>query len=232
MPDRWNHVLPKDWIQRLDKKYRIDEIEMGDHVLNKIEKNYRINGTLFLFIGRGIAEATDRFYIMARNAKVDEIIFLGTCASLVDDLDTGDINIPRFVLPWEDMSAEYVNAFEAIPKANESLVRKITETAEKASRKYGIKVANDNHATVELFYGETVALLGFFRQMNISTIDMELSALYRLSAAFDKKAVGILRVGDRPLHKEEYWSNKHKNKQEKKEQGKEVILRIIESLIK
>ena len=141
-------------------------------------------------------------------------IFLGTAASLVDNLDAGDINIPRFVLPWEDISSEYVDTFEAIPKADESLVKKVTEKAKKYAAKYDLKVANDNNATVELFYGETIRLLEFFKQMNISTIDMELSALYRLAAAFNKKAVGILRVGDRPLHKEEYWTSKHKDKKE------------------
>jgi Purine-nucleoside phosphorylase len=150
---------------------------------------------------------------------------------LVDDLDTGDINIPKFVLPWEELSSEYVNAFEFLPVGNNILIDELTKKAEIYARSYGLKVKNDNHATVELFYGETLELLKFFKQMSVSTIDMELSALYRLAAAFGKKAAGILEVGDRPLHKEEFFSQKHKNKKDRRDRSKEVVFKIIASLL-
>ena len=219
------------WIDRLKKKYKVETFKTGDRHLSKIEKNYRIKDTLFLFINRGVAEATDRFYILAKNPKVKDIIFLGTAASLVDDLDAGDINIPKFVLPWEELSSEYVNAFEFLPVGNTELINNLTKRAKKYAQTYNLKVKNDNHATVELFYGETVELLKFFKQMSISTIDMELSALYRLAIAFGKKAAGILEVGDRPLHKEEFFSQKHKNKKNKRNESKEVIFKIVESLL-
>ncbi len=230
-PIEWNRVFPDDWIDRLKKKYKVETFKTGDRHLTKIEKNYKIKDTLFLFINRGIAEATDRFYILAKNPKVKDIIFLGTAASLVDDLDAGDINIPKFVLPWEELSSEYVNAFEFLPVGNTELINNLTKRAKKYAQTYNLKVKNDNHATVELFYGETVELLKFFKQMSISTIDMELSALYRLAAAFGKKAAGILEVGDRPLHKEEFFSQKHKNKKNRRNESKEVIFKIVESLL-
>ena len=230
-PIEWNRVFPDDWIDRLKKKYKVETFKTGDRHLTKIEKNYKIKDTLFLFINRGIAEATDRFYILAKNPKVKDIIFLGTAASLVDDLDAGDINIPKFVLPWEELSSEYVNAFEFLPVGNTDLINNLTKRAKKYAQTYNLKVKNDNHATVELFYGETVELLKFFKQMSISTIDMELSALYRLAAAFGKKAAGILEVGDRPLHKEEFFSQKHKNKKNRRNESKEVIFKIVESLL-
>ncbi len=230
-PIEWNRVFPDDWIDRLKKKYKVETFKTGDRHLSKIEKNYRIKDTLFLFINRGVAEATDRFYILAKNPKVKDIIFLGTAASLVDDLDAGDINIPKFVLPWEELSSEYVNAFEFLPVGNTELINNLTKRAKKYAQTYNLKVKNDNHATVELFYGETVELLKFFKQMSISTIDMELSALYRLAAAFGKKAAGILEVGDRPLHKEEFFSQKHKNKKNRRNESKEVIFKIVESLL-
>ena len=230
-PIEWDRVFPNDWIDRLRKEFKVEILKTGDRHLSKLENNYRIKDTLFLFINRGIAEATDRFYILAKNPKVKEIIFLGTSASLIDDLDTGDINIPKFVLPWEELSSEYVNAFEFLPVGNNVLVDKLTKETNRFAQNYSLKVKNDNNATVELFYGETTELLEFFKQMNISTIDMELSALYRLSAAFDKKAAGILEVGDRPLHKEEFFSQKHKNKKNKRNESREVIFRVVKSLL-
>ncbi|MCL4362772.1 hypothetical protein M1585_04800 [Candidatus Parvarchaeota archaeon] len=230
-PIEWDRVLPNDWIDRLSKEYKVKAIKPGDRHLSKLENNYQIKDTLFLFMNRGIAEATDRFYILARNPKVKEILFLGTAASLVDDLDTGDINIPKFVLPWEELSSEYVNAFEFLPVGNNNLINELTKKAKAYSQIYNLKVKNANNATVELFYGETVELLEFFREMNISTIDMELSALYRLAKAFGKKAAGIVEVSDRPLHKEEFFSQKHKNKKNRRNESKEVIFKIIESLL-
>ncbi|MCL4396864.1 hypothetical protein M1494_00770 [Candidatus Parvarchaeota archaeon] len=230
-PIEWDRVFPNDWVERLGKEYKVETLETGDRHLSKIEKNYKIKDTLFLFINRGIAEATDRFYILAKNPKVKDIIFLGTAASLVDDLDSGDINIPKFVLPWEELSSEYVNAFEFLPVGNADLINNLTKRAKKYAQSYGLKVKNDNNATVELFYGETTELLEFFKQMNVSTIDMELSALYRLANAFKKKSAGIVRVSDRPLHNEEFFSNKHKNKKNRGNESKEVIFKIIESLL-
>ncbi|MGC8533748.1 MAG: hypothetical protein ACP5MV_03950 [Candidatus Parvarchaeum sp.] len=231
-PIEWNRVLPDDWIERLSKEYSIKTFKSCDRHSSKIESNYKIKDTLFLFINRGVAEATDRFYILAKNSKVKEIIFLGLAASLVDSLDAGDINIPKFVLPWEDISSDYVNAFEFLPVGDKALIDKLTKITKEYTGSYNLKVKNDNHATVELFYGETVQLLEFFKQMNVSTLDMELSALYRLSAAFGKKAAGILEVGDRPLHKEEFFSEKHKNKKELMNKSKEVVFKVIESLLK
>lgn len=231
-PIEWNRVLPDDWIDRLKKKYKVETLKTGDRHLRKLENNYKIEDILFLFINRGIAEATDRFYILAKNPKVKEIMFLGTSASLVDDLDTGDINIPKFVLPWEELSSEYVNAFEFLPVGNNGLIEDLTKRAKRYAQSYNLKVKNSNNATVELFYGETTELLEFFKQMNVSTIDMELSALYRLAGAFGKKAAGILQVGDRPLHKEEFFSQKHKNKKNRRNESREVVFKVIESLLK
>lgn len=231
-PIEWTRVLPDDWIERLSKKYKVETLKTGDRHLSKLENNYRVKDSLFLFINRGVAEATDRFYILAKNPKVKEIIFLGTAASLVDGLDAGDINIPKLVLPWEDLSSEYVNAFEFLPIGDNNLIDRLTRAAKKYAQKRGLKVKNDNHVTVELFYGETVELLEFFKQMNISTIDMELSALYRLANAFKKRAAGILRVSDRPLHNEEFFSDKHKSKKARRNRSKEVVFDVIRSLIK
>ncbi len=232
-PIEWNRVLPDDWIERLkDEGYRICEILPGDRHLRKIEKNYRINNTLFLFVGRGLTEATDRFYILVRNPKVKEIIFLGTTASLVDFLDRGDVNIPKYALPWESVSSKYIDVSEAIPRANEELLSKVTEIAKEYSKEFGLNVGNYNHTTVELFYEETIELLEFLREFNIATIDIELSALYRLSKYFGKKAVGILRVGDRPLHKEDIFSEEYKKKENRKKLGKELIFRVVKKLIK
>ncbi len=231
-PIEWNKVLPDDWIDRLSKKYKVQTIKSADSHLSKMENNYRIKNTLFLFINRGIAEAADRFYVLAKNPKVKEVIFLGSAASLVDDLDTGDINIPRFAIPWEDISSEYVNVFEFLPVGNENLIDELTKRTKKYAQVYGLKVKNSNNATVELFYGETIELLNFFKQMNVSTIDMELSALYRLAAAFGKKAAGILEVSDRPLHKEEFFSKKHKSKKYRRDESKEVLFEVISSLLR
>jgi purine-nucleoside phosphorylase len=229
-PVKWNKTLPNDWIERLMKEgYEIEEFSPGDSYLRKIEKNYKINNTLFLFVGRGLTDVTDYFYMLTKNKNVEEIIFLGTGASLIDELDRGDINIPELVLPWENVSSKYVDVSEAIPTANKELLDKVTKIAKRVS---DVNVRNYNHATVELFYEETTELLEYFKKLNIATVDMELSALYRLSKYFRKKAVGILRVGDRPLHGEIVWSEKHKRKEERKNKGKENIFKIIKQLIK
>jgi len=231
-PIEWDRVLPDDWIERFKSKgYRVEEVIPEDPHLKKLEKNYRINNTLFLFVNRGVVESADRFYILVRNNKVREIIFLGTAASLIDELDRGDVNIPLYALAWENVSSKYVDVSEAVPKADEELLNKVTEIARKYSKKYGLNVGSYNHATVELLYEETEELLMYFREFNVGTVDMELSSLYRLARYFNKKAIGILRVGDRPLHKEHFWAEEYKRKEKRKELGKELIFDIVKELI-
>ncbi len=232
-PIEWDRVFPKDWLKRLRKEgFKIEGFVSKDRHLSKIEKNYLINRTLFLFLGRGLTEFVDRAYILVRNPKVKEIIFVGSAASLVDFLDSGDVNIPKFALPWENISSNYVDVSEAVPKANEELLKKVTQIGRKIANKLGINIGNYNHVTIDLYYEETEELLKYFREFNIATIDMELSSLYRLGKYFGKKVIGILRVGDRPLHKEQFWSEKHKRKRKRKERGKDVVFRIVKSLIR
>jgi len=226
-PIEWKRVFPDDWMERLKEKFDVSEIIPGDHYLSKIDLNYKINNTLFLFIGRGLIEALDRLYILVRNPDVEEIIFVGSAASISEDLDTGDINIPMYALPLENISSLYVDISSAIPIATKELLEKATKIAKEKSRKYEIKVGNLNHATIPLFYSETEELLEFLTKFNVASIDMELSGLYRLANYYEKKAVGILRIGDRPLHKQHIFSEIHKSKEERKKKGKEVLFEVI-----
>ncbi|WP_310737117.1 phosphorylase family protein [Nanobdella aerobiophila] len=135
-PIEWKEELPDKWIERLKNEgYKIEEIIPGDRVLRKIDKNYKINNTLFLLTGRGLTESLDRFYVLCRNPDVKEIVFLGTCASFHEDLTNGDINIPEYVLAWENVSTEYVDNNEALPIADKELLNLVNSIAKETSIK-------------------------------------------------------------------------------------------------
>jgi len=156
-------------------------------IIKRLGVNHKINNTLFLFIERGLIEALDRLYILVRNPDIEEIIFVGSAASISEELDTGDINIPMYALPLENISSMYVDISSAIPIASKELLEKATKIAKEKSKKYEIKVENLNHATIPLYYSETEELLEFLTKFNVASIDMELSGLYRLANYYEKK---------------------------------------------
>ncbi|BFI73794.1 purine nucleoside phosphorylase DeoD-type [Nanoarchaeota archaeon] len=227
-PIEWVEALPDNWIERLKNEgYKIEEILKGDRIMRRIDKNYKINNTLFLITGRGLTESLDRFYILCNNPDVKEIIFLGIAASFHEDLTVGDINIPEYVLPWEFISTEYVDNNEALPIADKELLDRVTNIANEVTSK-DIKIRNYNHVTVGLFYSETDELIEYFRKFNLATIDMELSALYRLAYYYKKKTVGILRISEDLLKKQKVWETR---KHERKDLGREIIYNIVKKLI-
>jgi len=231
-PVQWRRSLPEDWVGQLESEgFAVEKFLPRDKHLSKLETNYRINNTLFLFLGRGATEFSYRFFILVTHSQVREIIFLGIGASLVDSLNTGDINIPKLALPIEFTSLHFVGFSEALPIAAEDLLNEVTDIAGKYADEKDIKVANYNHATIELFYEESEELLKYLAGFNVATIDMELAIAYRLAKYYNKKAIGIIRVGDRPLHKEPYWKTNEEQKERRKKLGKEVILNTIRKLI-
>lgn len=191
-------VLPPGFLGRMEEMgIRTEERVPEDYMLRV--KNYLVEWEgergAFLVLGRGIVEFTDRLSILFSIPSVKEALFLGSGASLQDHIATGDLNVPKYVIPMERESEVYVNPLRSPPVADEDLWGRVGEIAEK----YG-KVHRELHATVPFFYMETRELLEYLRGIGVGTLDMELSAFYRVARDRKVRAVGVIRAGDKPLH--------------------------------
>ena len=201
-PVPFEDVFPINFVARLNAAgVNVKEIRPEDHILRKIGSNYILEAgekrTLLTLLGRGAVEFSDRVYLLSLTETVQDIIFVGSAASLQDHVRTGDLNVPELALPLENVSALHVDVNRAVPRADPALHRELLQAAREHSNN---SVHSEKHATVTLFYQETKELLEFLRDFGVATIDMEISALYRIARFYGKRAAAVVRVSDMPLH--------------------------------
>jgi purine-nucleoside phosphorylase len=223
-------LLAKDFEGKL-KKLGIStrKLEPKDAILNPLGGNLLLergnSKGLIAFIGRGLIEFTDRLRLLVSLESIEDLLFTGLAGSLSEEITTGDINIPKYVVPFENVSSFYANPSVAIPKADESLWREVYEYSIKNAK---VKIHSNLHATVMLFYSETIEFLNYLKSIGVSTVDMELSAFYSLSNLYGKRAVGILRITDMPLIERHKFSEKFAELAKKKrEDSMNLIFEII-----
>ncbi len=177
-----------------------------------------------LFIGRGSIEAVDRVWIIGHSNSVEEVLFIGTAASLKENLKPGSCNIPFYTISIGDPSLTYAGLSSGLPVADKTLTQRIAKIAREA----GCNTVSLLHASVPYFYIETRRFLQYLSNIGVFSIDMELAYVLRILDTFKKKAAGILLIEDMPLHGIEYMSQNYNNiKDAINRVKKEIIPRII-----
>jgi len=230
------NTFPDDFEERL-KEMNIEYkwFKSHDYQLKPFKGNLYVKkdnkSGFIIFTGRGLIDFTERIRILCLIENIKEILFLGSAGSLDDNVITGDINIPRYIIPFEDVSSWYIDISEAIPKADEHLFNKILELSSDAK----VNIHSKLHATVPFLYSETKEFLEYLKEIGVATIDMEVSSFYRITNYYDKKAVAILRVSDMPLSdyyffSEEYESWKKGRKKKALEYFFEIMLKFFEMI--
>ncbi len=209
-------VFPEDYREILeDEGISFQEYVPEDHILTSWARNLLVEEKgLILVLGRGLVEFTDRLRILL-TSDVREILFVGSTAG-IQGVETGEIVAPRAAIPFENVSEIYVDVTRHLPLPDRSLYEEITG--------YGVK--EGVHATVPLFYMETIEFLGYLKEIGVNTLDMELSAFFRLVRAYSKRGVALLRVSDLPLAREHFWSEEHEMKRDRKEASKRKLLEL------
>jgi purine-nucleoside phosphorylase len=101
---------------------------------------------------------------------------------------------------------------------------------EKEVHNLGIKVHMGKHATVPFFLSETRQILIDLQKQGVLSVDMELSVLYALANHYDKKAAGIIRIGDLPLKGLPAWKSSSHKLRIKKEAHRKILEGIMSHL--
>ena len=178
---------------------KVSRVNVGDQILKQFRGNLLLerdgNRGFIAFIGRGLIDFTERIRILSTISQVKDILFIGTAGSLSNEVLIGDLNIPKYVIPFENVSDFYVDPTIAIPQADEALLNEIYEYAKET----GTKVHSVLHATLLLPYSETTEFLNYLKNIGVYTIDMEVSAFYKIARFYGKRAVAVLRISDMPL---------------------------------
>jgi len=184
---------------------------------------------LFCEGGIGASNFADSSYILCHCGNVKEIIFAGTGAGIGVDVESADVNAPPSSIRLDKVLEIFLPP-EAPANADPDLTRNLKVAIGKAVQNLGVKVHSGLHATVPFFLSETRGLLTSLQRQGAISVDMELSVLYALANHYDKKAAGIVRIGDLPLKGLPTWKSRSYKLKLKKEVHRKIAQGIINHL--
>lgn len=138
---------------------------------------------------------------------VEQIIRVGTAASMQEDLQINDIVIAMgacYNTPYADQF-QLQGTYSAI--ASYPLLKKAVEQAEMAGARHLV----GNVLSSDIFYPEHASYQENWRNMGILCVEMEIAALYIVAARAGKHALGILTMSDHVLTGEKVSAEERQN---------------------
>ncbi len=181
---------PKDRLEVLIKKlenpvrnFSFMEYTMYTGLYNGI-KITAING------GRFSPDTSITTEVMC-NAKIRNIIRIGTCGALDENIKVGDIVVVDNVIRGDGVTPYYVDKnFKAVSD------KKITDTLFSASKDLGANVHRGCVWTTDALLRETREIVEAKRKEGAVAVDMVSSTLLTLAQVYNVKAGAILAVSD------------------------------------
>lgn len=145
--------------------------------------------------GTGMGVPSISIYIneLMDEYKVQNLIRVGTCGGLVEDVNIRDVVIAQAATSDSQVNRMTFGGIDYAPIANFDLLRRATTVAEE----FDVRQHVGNVFTSDTFYrddnGMTNELLARY---NVLAVEMETSALYTLAAKYKRNALSILTVSD------------------------------------
>lgn len=145
--------------------------------------------------GTGMGVPSISIYIneLMNEYKVQNLIRVGTCGGIVDDVNIRDIVFAQGATTDSQVNRITFGGIDYAPIASYELLQQATKIAER----YDVERHIGNVFTSDTFYrddgGKTNELLAKY---NVLAVEMETSALYTLAAKYKRNALSILTVSD------------------------------------
>ncbi|MFA5090597.1 MAG: hypothetical protein WC510_06190 [Candidatus Omnitrophota bacterium] len=140
--------------------------------------------------GRFSADTSITTEVMC-NAGIENIIRIGTCGALDENIKVGDLIIVEGVIRGDGVTPYYVDK-DFKTQADERICALLYETAEKA----GVKVHRGIAWTTDALLRETRQIVEEKRRQGAIAVDMVSSALLTIAQTYKVKAGSILAVSD------------------------------------
>ncbi len=142
--------------------------------------------------GMGIPSISMYAYELIKEFGVKNLIRIGSCGSVSDDIQLMDIVIAMGASTDSKTNRERFKGHDFAALANYHLLETTVNTARK--KKLNIKVGN--LFTTDLFYGPNPDIFPVLEEYGIVGVDMEVAGLYAVAAELGAKALGILTTTD------------------------------------
>ncbi len=191
-PDRLAALVKK--IQNPMKNFSFMEHTMytGDYEGMKITA---INGGMF---SANTAITTE----IVCNVEAKNLIRLGSCGALREDIKVGDLILATGSIRGEGVTPYYVDEeFETLPD------KKITEALMKAANKLGVKIHQGKVWSTDALLRETKELVEAKAEEGAIAVDMVTSTLLTIAQTYNVKAASILAVSDNVMTGEMGFTN-------------------------
>ena len=142
--------------------------------------------------GMGIPSISIYATELYSNFGVEEIIRIGSCGALQDDMELGDVLIGMAASTDSNVNRQRLNNWDFAACADYGLLSKVAKKAEERQQ----KITVGNIFTADLFYTPAFEMFAKMEKLGILAVEMEAAGLYGVAAELGKKALTVLTVSD------------------------------------
>ncbi len=142
--------------------------------------------------GMGIPSASIYATELYKDYDVENIIRIGSCGAVRDDIKIRDIIIGMAASTDSNVNRQRFHNLDFAACADFSLLKRVVDTADKI----GKEVHVGNIFSADLFYTPQPEMFATMEKYGILAVEMEAAGLYGVAAEYGKKALTVLTVSD------------------------------------
>jgi len=188
-------LMPGDPLraQALAEKH-LDDVRLVTSVRNMLGFTGSFRGAPVSIMGSGMGMPSISIYAheLFDHYGVKQIIRVGTCGGLLDDMQLGDLVMAVAASTDSAMNRQRFGNWDYSASADIELFQRVYVKAVQA----GLKIRTGNVFSSDWFYHPDQDFIHKVQKMGILALDMESAALYALAHQHGRRALTILSVSD------------------------------------
>jgi purine-nucleoside phosphorylase len=172
----------------------LDDAKCVNRVRNMLGYTGTYKGKPVSVMGSGMGVPSISIYAteLYKDYGVENIIRIGSCGALRDDIKVRDIIIGMAASTDSNVNRQRLNNCDFAACADFSLLHNVVNTATRMNTP--VKVGNI--FTADLFYTPKSEMFALLEKHGILAVEMEAAGLYGVAAEYGKKALTVLTVSD------------------------------------
>ena len=197
-------LMPGDPLRaRLIAETCLDDVRQVTDVRNMLGFTGNYKGKPLSVMGHGMGIPSVSIYAteLYREYGVEEIIRVGSCGAIGDEIKLRDIIIGMGGCTDSNTNRMRFGGYDFAAIADYGLLEKAVNSA----RALNISVKVGNLFSADLFYTPDPDMFDIMEKYNVYGVEMEVAGLYAVAAECGKKAVGMCTVSDH-IRRDEHLS--------------------------
>jgi purine-nucleoside phosphorylase len=178
----------------------LDDVKLVTQVRNMLGYTGSFNSNRVSVLSSGMGMPSMAIYAteLARAYKVKKILRVGSCGSIDDELNIGQIVATMGASTDSNMNRARFGGFDFAATADFEMLTDWVRCAELM----GADIRVGNVLTSDTFYHSSNDIYDLCRSLGILAVEMEAAALYRVAAEHRISALAVMTVSDHILKQE------------------------------